>query len=107
MPVMKKRINVVFFFLLCLLITSFQVNGQALKEFPSEQELFLPELNKFMGTNLNESQQVILSSFGSLWLSGAFDLEEKSKIINLSNLMLKRRARANPNFGYFSQRCTI
>jgi len=95
---MKKRIDVVFFFLLCLLITSLPVAGQALKEFPSEQDMFLPELNKFMGTNLNESQQVILSSFGSLWLSGAFDLEEKSKIISLSNLLLKRRARANPNF---------
>ena len=95
---MKKRIEVVLFFLLCLLITSFPAAGQSLKEFPSEQDLFLPELNKFMGTNLNESQQAILTNFGSLWLSGSYDLEEKSKIISLSNLLLKRRARANPNF---------
>ncbi len=95
---MKKRIEVVLFFLLCLLITSLPATGQLIKEFPSEQDLFLPELNKFMGPNLNESQQAILTSFSSLWLSGAFDLEEKSKIISLSNLLLKRRARANPNF---------
>jgi hypothetical protein len=95
---MKKRIEVVLFFLLCLLITSFPVAGQSIKEFPSEQDLFLPELNKFMGTNLNENQQAILINFGSLWLSGTYDLEEKNKIINLSNLLLKRRARANPNF---------
>jgi len=95
---MKKRIEVVLFFLLCLLITSLPAAGQALKEFPSEQDLFIPELNKFMGPNLTESQQATLTSFSSLWLSGAFDLEEKSKIISLSNLLLKRRARANPNF---------
>jgi len=95
---MKKRIEVVLFFLLCLLITSLPAAGQLLKKFPSEQDLFIPELNKFMGQNLNENQQAILTSFSSLWLSGAFDLEEKSKIISLSNLLLKRRARANPNF---------
>ncbi len=95
---MRKRIEVVLFFLLCLLFTSLPAAGQSIKEFPSEQDLFLPELNKFMGPNLTESQQAILTNFSSLWLSGAFDLEEKSKIISLSNLLLKRRARANPNF---------
>ncbi|MBE9511756.1 MAG: hypothetical protein IMY71_12840, partial [Bacteroidetes bacterium] len=95
---MKKRIEVVLFFLLCLLIISFPTAGQSVKEFPSEQDLFLPELNKFMGSNLNESQQAILTNFGSLWLSGTYDIEEKNKIISLSNLLLKRRARANPNF---------
>ena len=95
---MNKCIELVLFFLLCLLITSLPAAGQSIKEFPSEQDLFLPELNKFMGANLNESQQAILTSFGSLWLSGVFNPEEKGKIIHLSNLLLKRRARANPNF---------
>lgn len=95
---MRKHIKPVLFFLLCLLITSFPSTGQSIKEFPSEQDLFLPELNKFMGSNLNESHQAILNNFGSLWLSGAYNLEEKNKIINLSNLLLKRRARSNPYF---------
>ncbi len=91
---MKKIFSVSLILFLGVVI----VSAQTLKSFPEEPTVFLEEFTTFMSARINEENQLILDEFVSYFQSGAFNEEEKLHIINISNLLLDRRARPYPHF---------
>jgi hypothetical protein len=93
-----KRI-IIFFLLLFEIFFGFHQSwGQQIKEFTADTSKYIEELNLFMGKNITEENQLVLNNFLDLWRSGAYTDEERNHIISISNLLLKRKARAIPHF---------
>lgn len=92
---MKKTFSIVYLFLFLGIVT---ISAQTLKSFPEDPTAFLEEFISMMSARINEENQIILDEFVSYFQSGAFNEEEKLQIINISNILLNRRARPYPHF---------
>ncbi len=67
--------------------------------FSGEAEKFPGELYVAMGNgNLSNEDEFILKSFSDAWKSGSIPDDQKKSIMELSNLMLQKKARGNPHF---------
>lgn len=73
--------------------------SQAKKEFPSDPKAFASEMKKFFSEGgKQESAQEASKKFLEMWEAGAFTGDEQSTIITTSNMMLKQRFKAAPDF---------
>lgn len=85
-----------------ILVTGFSlVFSQQLSSFSEDPELFIEEVNLFMGSRLNEQTVQELANFQHFWLSGVFSSEEQLRIIQVSNAFMSRRARPVPHFIHY------
>ncbi|NJK98580.1 MAG: hypothetical protein HC905_29955 [Bacteroidales bacterium] len=50
------------------------------------------------GSKLSDEDDLLLKSFADSWKASFLTDEQKTEIINLSNLMLEKKARGNPHF---------
>lgn len=93
---MKKtytRILIVAFVVLCN--TAF---GQV-KKFSGDSQLFFKELQTFFEANTKKDELMSFhKEFKTFWESGALSDKDKEQIVDNSNAMLKKYARAYPNF---------
>ncbi|MDR2963866.1 MAG: hypothetical protein LBU90_09600 [Bacteroidales bacterium] len=93
---MKKtsfRILLVAFVLCCN--TAF---GQ-IKKFSGDSQLFFKELQTFFEANTKKDElMTFYKGFKTFWESGALSDADKEQIVDNSNAMLKKSARAYPNF---------
>jgi len=92
---MKKIFSTVY---LIFFLGIAAASAQTLKSLSEEPTTFLEEFISMMSDRINEENQLILDEFVSYFQSGAFNEEEKLHIINISNLLLDRRARPYPHF---------
>ena len=85
---------------LILLIGIFSSKAQQFKEFSPEPEQYLEEMVKLFArseTNVEKGKD-LLKQFEEPWLNGGFSTGKQKKIIETSNLLLKRNARNYPHF---------
>lgn len=88
--------------LMLILVSGYSViYSQQLSSFSEDPEKFIEEVNLYMGTRLNEETQQVLNNFQHFWLSGVFSIEEKLRIIQVSNAFLSRKARPVPHFSNY------
>jgi len=88
--------------LIFILTVVWQIAGsQALSDFSAEPEKFSEELRTFMGSLLSEEENLLLTGFITAWDSGMVSVEDKNKIILLSNKLLQKNARPKPHFILF------
>ncbi len=97
--VRHSRILIIFFFL--FLIPSFLLS-QRIKKFSEEVHLYPSELKNFLGPNLNQDEKDLFQKFEVSWdtanQTSLFSEDERMRIIDISNKLLKRKARAVPHF---------
>jgi len=98
--IMKSR-SYIFLPVILLMIIFNPVKGQVRTTFSADPANFTRELTAYMGPNLNVEQTTLMNSFVAAWDSTFLNLEEKSKIINLSNHMVSKRMRPVPHFTDF------
>jgi len=94
---MKKYILSLLFSLFAISIFS-QIN----KFSPIEEE-FIKELETFMESSFSKEKEVHQTSkeFIEVFMAGTYSAEQKKKIIETCNFMLKKRAKPYPNFYSF------
>ncbi|HEX3009407.1 MAG TPA: hypothetical protein VHO90_17510, partial [Bacteroidales bacterium] len=92
---MKYLVAVFFFSILGLSLFSqpskFSFSGE-LEKYPDE--LF----TALGGGNLSDEDDLLLKDFANSWKASFLTDEQKTELIELSNLMLQKKARGNPHF---------
>ncbi|MCX6231189.1 MAG: hypothetical protein NTZ33_06560 [Bacteroidetes bacterium] len=101
----KKHI---FLCLVVSLLIPFQsLYSQQIRNFPKDQQLFLEEVKSFFYNDKNLEKETKLKidsmfmDFDAHWNTTDISDEQKTQIITASNLMLKAKLRAYPNFYNF------
>ncbi|MBN1951762.1 MAG: hypothetical protein JW801_11200 [Bacteroidales bacterium] len=88
-------------FILFAVIIGTQAAAQRNEVFSGDQQLFIEELEDYM-KNLPEQYEEVLDSFIYAWEEdSAFTVTEMQDIINLSRLLVSRKARAYPHYHSF------
>jgi hypothetical protein len=97
---MIRNTLIVFFLMLMLFIGSGLQGNINAQKFPSEYNQFIEEFEDYIGKNLTGEDEELLEKFVDLFTadSSYFSTEDKDNFIHTSNLLYKRRARANPHF---------
>ena len=98
-----------FFLVLVLaLIFPFQHSfSQNTKSFSKDKNFFLDEISTLFKEDKNADKdqkaaaEAMLLNFGQLWNSGSFNETQKIQLLSISNLMLKAKMRAFPQFYSF------
>lgn len=84
------------FTILFAIVLAGSVRAQSIHEFSSDTGLYVTELVAFTGTSLESSELPYFERFLQLYDSLPF--EQRMEIIEVSNLMLKRKCRPRPHF---------
>ena len=92
---MKKIIS---FIILIILFGGNSSFSQTVKKFSEDPALFVTEFTEMMTQRISAEDQVILDEFLGYFMSGAFNNDDKTRIIFTSNLLLQKRARPHPHF---------
>jgi len=87
-------------------LPSFLLFSQVKTAFSGEYSKYREELNLYMGINLNPDQKELVNSFLIKWDSSGFSNANMAKIIDLSNLLAKRKFRPVPHFTDFIKSLT-
>ena len=91
--------------LLCtILCVSLLSNAQQIKQFADDEVLFFQQMEQFF-SNSAQSQDLLkyLKQFKKYWESGAIDRDEKSRIVETSNALLKKYGKPSPHFYNYLQ----
>jgi hypothetical protein len=83
-------------FTILLTIFCTLLNAQAIREFSRDTGLYVSELTTFTGTYLESSELPDFQRF--LHVYDSLSMEQQLEIIDVSNLMLKKRCRPRPHF---------
>lgn len=92
-----KLIRYSIFLVFCF----FQLNINAQKAKFTSDTAYMNELRIFMGYVDKNQPDPVFTSFESLWNGGQFTNNQKQTIIQISNNLNKKRAKANPHFNNF------
>ncbi len=85
--------------IIALVLLGNAVFGQAPKKFSGDSQLFFKELQAFFEANTRKDELMTFhKEFKTFWESGALSDKDKEQIVDNSNAMLKKSARAYPNF---------
>ena len=87
------------FYACALLLLPLLLNAQGPKEFSSDHSKYIQELSKWMiDTDKKEGKPFMEEKFVTFWNSGSLNSNKKDRVIEISNVMLKKRMRAFPEF---------
>ncbi len=89
----KLSLSIVFFFFISLSLSY----AQRFKGFKSE-ELYLAQLDSFLGKRSEQSVEKIVKVFKENWNSAVFTAEHKTSIMLTSNALYNKRVRQYPDF---------
>ncbi len=94
-----------FLSLVLCIFFSFQFSfAQNTKSFTKDKDFFIGELkalfenDKIADKDKKKSAEAMMIEFEQLWNAGTFDENQKTQLLTVSNLMLKAKMRAFPNF---------
>ena len=97
---MKKIFSILF---IIFLIGGFFTYGQTIRKFSDAPDVFIEEFTSLMTKSKTAKSIAVFEEFNTYFRSGAFTADERLSIIHISNLLLQRRARANPHFLNFDE----
>ncbi len=89
-----KHIIVIFFLLLSL--TGY--SQDKIKHFSSDSSLFFKEMEQFLTHSRKQDGVAVMDEFSWSWFEGIFSEKERQGVYKVSNLMLKKRKKAFPDF---------
>ena len=82
------------------------VAAQGLKKFSEDPAEFITQFEAFMEKNITQDNEEILSNFIEVWKQDTLDFmstDEQRQLIEISNILLRKKARAYPHFRNFMQ----
>jgi len=85
--------------ILALLTWTYTTTAQRLSKFSSEPEEYLNDLESYLGDIDKNRAKEDVAFFAEYWLNTDYTGDQKTKIVELSNVMLKNRIRPYPGFG--------
>jgi len=88
---MRKAVTIIV-----LLLSGILLNAQTIREFSRDTGLYVSELTTFTGNYLESSEIPDFQRF--LHVYDSLEFQQRMEIIDVSNLMLKRRCRPRPHF---------
>ena len=99
---MNRFLKTVFIILSVLMVN--MSYGQAIKQFSDNDEEFFTQLKTFFeGSARSDELLAFHKDFKKYWDSGAIPDDEKKRIIQRSNMLLKKFGKPYPNFlNYYS-----
>lgn len=95
-----KKIILLCTFICATLLT----NAQQIKQFAEDDATFFQQMEQFF-SNSAQSQDLLkyLKQFKKFWESGEIDSDEKSRIVETSNALLKKYGKPSPHFHEYLQ----
>ncbi|MEA3317102.1 MAG: hypothetical protein U9R54_04030, partial [Bacteroidota bacterium] len=72
--------------------------SQRIKHFSTDTAEFINEFEEYLQRNITEEDEDKLEIFIEKWENGFFSDTVRTRIMNVSNVMLKKKARRNPHF---------
>jgi hypothetical protein len=97
------RIICLFNVLCCLILTLPTSSiAQEFKKFSGETGTYLDELSLFMQPGLSTTEEAVFQEFIKIWhVDSLFSAEEQRNIVNLSVLLLGKKAKPSPHFSQY------
>ncbi|MGC6428784.1 MAG: hypothetical protein ACON4Y_06095 [Flavobacteriales bacterium] len=95
---MKKLF--LLFIVQMIFLNSF-AQSKKIKSFSEQSDIFIEELNTFMLATPKEEVKKLMSKFTKDWKKGTYSSLQQNEIYEISNLMLKKRKRANHFISFF------
>ncbi len=84
---------------LCFLFSFKFISAQAPSQFSSDHSLYIQELSKWMiDSDKKAGKEFMEGKFLLFWNSDQLNAQKKDQVIEISNVMLKKRMRAFPEF---------
>ena len=80
---------------LLLIMIHVQLNAQVLKSVTHEKEPFLEEMNTFLSASDKNGTKAFMETFEPFWLGSELSESQRESIYKFSDLMLKKRKKAN------------
>ena len=92
------------FVLVCTFLCSCLLSNAQIKQFADDEVQYIQQLEQFF-SNSAQSQDLLkyLKQFKKYWESGAIDRDEKSRIVETSNALLKKYGKPSPHFYNYLQ----
>lgn len=95
--------NKILILLSICLVAVFPAFSQQLKSFSPDSVVYIQELEKFTDNYINDTDEESLDNFISFWNSDSCGPEQRTEIVQYSNLLLKKNGRPSPHFIMFFQ----
>lgn len=89
------------FFLLMTLFVSQKASAQTPKNFTHDPVLFLTEMQTFLAATNKKDAEKLIERFMIPWNGGKFSSDQKERIYNTTDAMLKKRLKAFPDFSNY------
>ena len=84
--------------LLCLFISFSAYSQNKIKHFSSDSSLFFQEMEEFLTYSRKGDGAIVMDEFSWDWFGGKFSDQEREGVYKITNLMLKKRKKAFPDF---------
>ena len=94
---MKNYIKYLFIFSF-VLITFSGYSQTKIKNFTSDSTIFFEEMEAFLTYSRKQDGIAVMDEFSWSWFGGKFSENQKKGVYKISNLMLKKRKKAFPDF---------
>ena len=93
------------FIIIAFIITSSSlVKAQQFKKFTSDTTIFIEEMEDFMERNdVKKEAKELMEEFSLTWYSKVYSEEQINHIYDISNILLKKKARSYPHYKYYLQ----
>jgi len=90
--------------LVCTFLCTCLLSNAQIKQFADDEVQYIQQLEQFF-SNSAQSQDLLkyLKQFKKYWESGAIDRDEKSRIVETSNALLKKYGKPSPHFYNYLQ----
>ncbi|NQX97927.1 MAG: hypothetical protein HRT73_08620, partial [Flavobacteriales bacterium] len=82
----------------CFLMTFSGVAQNKIKHFSSDSSLFFQEMEQFLTYSRKQDGMLVMDEFSWSWFDGKFSDKQREGVYKISNLMLKKRKKAFPDF---------
>ncbi len=88
----------IFLVSVCLMLPATCLRAQQVKSFSSDPVRFIREMQDFLEETNKREAEKLMQSFNAVWGAGRFSSGQQEAIYTMSNLMLKKRLKAFPDF---------
>lgn len=82
----------------CFLMTLSVFSQTKIKHFSSDSSLFFQEMEEFLTYSRKQDGSLVMDEFSWDWFGGKFSDKQREGVYKVSNLMLKKRKKAFPDF---------
>ena len=82
----------------CVLISFAGYSQNKIQHFTSDSSLFFKEMEQFLTYSRKQDGIAVMDEFSWTWFDGKYSDKQREEVYKISNIMLKKRKKAFPDF---------